>query len=214
MPDDRQNFEAIIIGLKTKADKIRTLFKAGYGRKEIADLMDIRYQHVRNVLVASGLEGVNPIKTPEIDEIAAIVPLQRKDRAPFSWERLLRAGFQFAGEWTMTEGVLALDTKISKLPGVYALIMDDEVVYIGVTLNGLQTRMDQYRRGHSRQKTSARVNKLIMEGIGQGRRIKVLVAMPPAFEWNGLPVHGAAGLEIALIDLIRPKWNIRSAGIV
>jgi len=36
---------------RTKADKIRALARAGYSRSEIARFLDIRYQHVRNVLV-------------------------------------------------------------------------------------------------------------------------------------------------------------------
>jgi hypothetical protein len=36
---------------QTKADKIRALARAGYSRAEIARHLDLRYQHVRNVLV-------------------------------------------------------------------------------------------------------------------------------------------------------------------
>src|SRR6266545_5719673 len=38
-------------GLKTKSDKIRALYRAGWSRSKIADALKIRYQHVRNVLV-------------------------------------------------------------------------------------------------------------------------------------------------------------------
>lgn len=41
----------VVKGLKTKSDKIRALAKAGYARADIARFLDIRYQHVRNVLV-------------------------------------------------------------------------------------------------------------------------------------------------------------------
>jgi hypothetical protein len=40
-----------VSGLTTKSDKIRTLARAGYSRSQIADYLNIRYQHVRNVLV-------------------------------------------------------------------------------------------------------------------------------------------------------------------
>ncbi len=43
--------EQLVAGLKTKADKIRALGRAGYRRQQIADFLGIRYQHVRNVLV-------------------------------------------------------------------------------------------------------------------------------------------------------------------
>lgn len=38
--------------LKTKSDKIRALDRLGAKRSEIATYLNIRYQHVRNVLVA------------------------------------------------------------------------------------------------------------------------------------------------------------------
>ena len=50
----RQPADEVVAGLTTKADKIRALFRAGYSRSEIAGFLDIRYQHVRNVLVQSG----------------------------------------------------------------------------------------------------------------------------------------------------------------
>lgn len=41
----------VVAGLATKADKIRALNRAGYSRSQIAAFLNIRYQHVRNVLV-------------------------------------------------------------------------------------------------------------------------------------------------------------------
>ena len=51
---ERRPMDEVAEGLTTKADKIRALFRAGYSRSEIAGFLDIRYQHVRNVLVRSG----------------------------------------------------------------------------------------------------------------------------------------------------------------
>ena len=48
----------IVAGLKTKSDKIRALTKAGFSRKAIAGYLGIRYQHVRNVQVDAGLDGL------------------------------------------------------------------------------------------------------------------------------------------------------------
>jgi hypothetical protein len=42
--------------------------------------------------------------------------------------------------------------------------------------------------------------------------VKVLVATPEPQEWQELPVNTAAGLEVGLIQMIRPAWNIRGAG--
>lgn len=41
----------------TKAEKIRTLARAGYLRADIARLLGVRYQHVRRVLLGAGITG-------------------------------------------------------------------------------------------------------------------------------------------------------------
>lgn len=79
--------------------------------------------------------------------------------------------------------------------------------YVGVTLRSLQGRMGQYRRGYPRQRTSFRINGLIRATLQAGKSLKIVVATPKNSEWNGLPVNTAAGLEVALIQAIRPEWN-------
>lgn len=49
--DARPAMDEIVAGLPTKSAKIRALDTAGYSRSEIAKYLEIRYQHVRNVLV-------------------------------------------------------------------------------------------------------------------------------------------------------------------
>lgn len=105
-------------------------------------------------------------------------------------------------------GELKLEAKPPTEPGVYAFVVDDVVVHIGVTNNGLKTRLDQYRVGHKGQRTNARVKQLITETLSRGQRVAVLVAIPASSEWNGLPVNTAAGLEAGLIQMSRPVWNI------
>lgn len=41
----------VATGLPTKSAKIRALYQSGYPRADIARFLDIRYQHVRNVLL-------------------------------------------------------------------------------------------------------------------------------------------------------------------
>ena len=48
---DHSDMAAIAHELPTKAAKIRALDAAGYARADIARFLDIRYQHVRNVLI-------------------------------------------------------------------------------------------------------------------------------------------------------------------
>lgn len=48
--DDRALMERITAGLPTKSARIRALAAANYSRSEIAKFLEIRYQHVWNVL--------------------------------------------------------------------------------------------------------------------------------------------------------------------
>ena len=55
--NQRRSPAEIVQGLQTTADKIRALANAGYDRTEISKILGIRYQHVRNVMLRSGLTG-------------------------------------------------------------------------------------------------------------------------------------------------------------
>jgi hypothetical protein len=122
---------------------------------------------------------------------------------------LLNAGFHPLGEWRLAAGKIELDSRAPSGSGVYAFVVEEAVVYVGVTQNGLQNRMDQYRLGHSGQRTNARVNGLIRQALEAGQRVTAMIAIPPALEWNGLPIDGSAGLEVGLIEMIQPVWNMR-----
>jgi hypothetical protein len=210
---DRKSFEEVTLGLETKSDRIRALALAGYMRTEISSLLDIRYQHVRNVLVDAGItEGFKPREEVRLEREPVVVEVGEDDSpegsADTSWEVLLRARFRFLGEWKGENDDFQIDAKAPVDAGVYSFVVDDVVMYVGLTQRGLRTRLDGYRRGYERQKTNARVKALILEALGSGKRVKVLVAVPEAGEWNGLPVNTAAGLEAGLISMIQPAWNI------
>lgn len=204
--------DKVIQGLESTADKIRALSSAKYDRVEISKLLGIRYQHVRNVLVRSGIGG-GLRREVEVEREAVTVDATPPAREDTSWEVLTDAGFEFLGEWTCDpESLLHLDAKAPVAPGVYAFVVDDVIVYVGLTLSGLKTRLDQYRRGNKGQKTSARINSRISRTLQSGKQVKVLVATPEPSEWQDLPVNTAAGLEAGLIEMIRPSWNIKGAG--
>ena len=134
-------------------------------------------------------------------------PAPREDTASTV---LTEAGFEFIGEWTQDpESLLRLDAKAPSLPGVYAFIVDDIVVYVGLTLSGLKTRFDQYRRGHKGQRTSSRINGTYLpRRCRAGKKVKVLVATPEPSRVAGTTgEYTAAGLEVGLIEMIRPSWN-------
>lgn len=205
-------FDEVVEELERTSDKIRALARAGYARTEIAELLKIRYQHVRNVLVDAGISNGLQRRVAAERQPILVEPPEEKELEETSWEVLLKAGFQFAGHWTrLPDGAITIKGEIPTHPGVYALVLDNIVVYVGLTLNGLATRMNQYRRGNKGQRTSARVNGLISAALAEGREIKILVATPEPLQWNGLPVNASAGLEAGLIELISPLWNIQGA---
>jgi hypothetical protein len=204
----RRPAEEITQGLETTSAKIRALAQAGYDRTEIHKQLGIRYQHVRKVLLDAGIEGglrrqANMVREPVAIDVEATL------RRPTPMDVLTSAGFRLIGDWVRdSEGALRLQAKAPAAPGVYAFVVDDSVVYVGLTLNGLKVRFDQYRAGHKGQKTSARINGLIAKALATGKQVRVLVATPDDSRWNDLPVNTAAGLEAGLIKMIGPVWNI------
>jgi len=205
---NRTPVKDIIARLDTKSDKIRALAKAGYLRTEIAQLLGIRYQHVRKVLVDADIKGGLQHRV-EVDRAPVIIETVENPKPVLS-EFLIAAGFKALGEWKkLSDAEFELDARAPKYPGVYAFTLDNVIVYVGLTQTGLKTRLDHYRRGHIRQKTSARVKGLIVSELNQGKSVKVLIAVPPPLKWNELPVNTAAGLETGLIQLIQPRWNIQ-----
>lgn len=208
----RPPLEDVIRGLKTTSAKIRALAEAGYDRTEISQQLGIKYQHVRKVLLDAGImDGLR--RKVQAEREPVLVDAAPAIREAPSSDILLRAGFQPVGEWTEDPAsAIKLDATAPEKPGIYAFVVDNLIVYIGLTNNNLRTRFEQYRRGHEGQRTNARVKKLIVQTLSKGQRVKILVATPEPLEWRGLPVIVAAGLEAGLIQMLRPAWNI--AGVV
>ncbi len=200
----------VITRQATTAAKIRALAEAGYDRIEISRLLGIRYQHVRTTFLRAGMTGglrrqVEASREPVTIDVAA-------PRKTTSWKTLRRAGFQSLGEWAPApDGAIHLRGTAPAEPGVYAFVLDEVVVYVGLTNNGLKARLNDYRRGHAGQRTSARVKGLIAHALASGQKVKILAATPSDQDWHGLPVNTAAGLEAGLIQTIRPAWNIVGA---
>lgn len=84
-------------------------------------------------------------------------------------------------------------------------------MYVGVATMGLAKRIYFYAKPGVSQRTSIRLNEIIRSELGSGAQIEVLIAQPEDLEWNGLPVHSAAGLELGLIKAYALPWNMRSA---
>ena len=105
-----------------------------------------------------------------------------------------------------------LDQPLPKGVGVYAFVKDGFALYVGVVTMGLAKRLYFYGKPGVSQRTSLRLNGIIKNELLTTPAIDIYIAEPPDLEWNGLPVHGSAGLELGLIKKFSLPWNMRSAG--
>lgn len=174
----------------------------GRSRTEIAKSLNVRYQHVQKVLVDSGLHIP---KSREANLRTVLV----KPELPEAL--LVNAGFQRVGAWRISGNELVLPDGVPGHEGVYAFSVEGKVHYVGVAKMGLRKRIYYYAKPGPRQKTSQRLNGLIKQLLQVGKSVEVIVALPSDFEWQGLPVHGPAGLEIGLIKRFALPWNVQGA---
>lgn len=205
----KRAMSVVVQNLGTTSDKIRSLLREGYLRTEVAAFLDIRYQHVRKVAVDAGIEDGLQRGIVVVSKSKPI-PKVREDVAI---DVLVDAGFTRLGTW-IADGVggIALEVPAPRDPGVYVFVVGGVVKYVGVSRAGIASRMANYRAGQKGQRTSARVNEIIAEHLTGGSIVEIYIAMPPALEWNGLPVVTAAGLEAGLIKMIQPPWNKMGIG--
>jgi hypothetical protein len=189
----------------SKSEKIRELAKSGMTTAEIARALGIRYQHAYGVLQGSNLGQKGRDGRPS-NAITA-----KPDKAPLDVEILVAGGFEHVGSWILSpDQRLVIDRDLPKAVGVYAA-KDHVVLYVGVATMGLAKRLYFYGRPGVSQRTSLRINATIISELAAHPRIDVYAAFPRDMEWNGLPVHGSAGLELGLIKKYALPWNMRSA---
>ena len=86
--NSRLSMSELTKSLRTKSDKIRTLSAAGYTRSDIAKFLGIRYQHVRNVLVAEEQKKQNSNETTANEEWVQVGP-DGRTVIPIQYRRLL-----------------------------------------------------------------------------------------------------------------------------
>jgi hypothetical protein len=151
---------------------------------------------------------------PRLGKAVATLPASSIGSKPtLSVGELVRAGFELAGRWLLSDaGHLTIDRPLPKAVGVYAFAKDGVVLYVGVATMGLAKRLYFYGKPGVTQRTSQRLNGIIRNELLTVPFIEIYTAMPDDLEWNGLPVHGSAGLELGLIKKFALPWNMRSAG--
>ncbi len=189
------------------SDDIRSLAGEGLSVSEIARRLGIRYQHAYGVLKAAA-------KLPEsTSRIAKTTDTpSRAAKPPLSTRELMQGGFELSGRWVLSDtGDIKIDCRPPASPGVYAFAKNGTVLYVGVATIGLAKRLYFYSKPGPTQPTNQRLNEIIKRELLSSTSIDVYTAVPPDLEWNGLPVHGSAGLELGLIRKYALPWNKRSA---
>ncbi len=193
------------------SEKIRALARDGLPVAEIARQLEIRYQRAYNVLSADGTLAAALKPSSARPEQSSVAPVQKK--SALTMDTLIAGGFTLASRWILSsEGNLVLDHPLPKVVGVYAFAKEGVALYVGVATMGLAKRLYFYGKPGVTQRTSQRINAIIKNELLTRPAIDIYVAIPPDLEWNGLPVHGSAGLELGLIKKYALPWNMRSAG--
>lgn len=194
------------------SDEIRSLAREGLSVSEIARKLDIRYQHAYGVLKADGA-------LPKSRSYNRTMSNNSSQRAPatqkpsLSVQELIKGGFELSGRWVLSAAKkLTLDGSLPNDPGVYAFAKDGIVLYVGVATMGLAKRLYFYGMPGPSQRTNQRLNGQMKRELLNAPYLEIYTAVPPDLEWNGLPVHGSAGLELGLIKKYALPWNMRSAG--
>ncbi|MER8460435.1 GIY-YIG nuclease family protein [Mesorhizobium sp. M0700] len=189
------------------SDDIRTLAESGMATADIARKLGIRYQHAYKVLRDAGVARVAS---------ASFLPAAPKppaNKPQLLVAELVAAGFKHVASWILSpDERLVTDRALPKEVGVYAFAKENVVLYVGVATMGLAKRLYFYGRPGVSQRTSLRINAAMISELAAHPKIDVYAAFPADMQWNGLPVHGSAGLELGLIKQYALPWNMRSAG--
>lgn len=182
---------------RSKTDLIKELSLRGLRTAEIARRLGIRYSFAYNVLRNADLlpPRGSAKKVPDLK-----LPLERA--------QLLSGGFELSSAWlTGTDGDLTLAAPLPKHPGVYAFVLDDQAVYVGVALQTLAVRMRTYLRGHSSQPTNVFMRERLLEVLRIRQSVDIYTVCPPDQTWNEWPLSVSAGLEVGLIKRFYLPWN-------
>lgn len=104
-----------------------------------------------------------------------------------------------------------LKTERSELFGVYAIVKENQVVYIGKCTGRTSTLVKRFDNGYGiisprncyqgGQSTNCHINHLILETVKAGVKLSL-------FFYEPKPEEKASNVESKLIGEIKPKWNI------
>jgi hypothetical protein len=126
-------------------------------------------------------------------------------------DQLRAMGFARVGCWTKSDN--SVTCELSKPDGdarnvLYAFAVDDELMYVGKTVQPLRTPMVGYKHPGSTQSTNIRNNRKIRECLADHRAVEIFVLRDNGLlTYGGFHVNLAAGLEDSLVRKLMPPWN-------
>ena len=125
-------------------------------------------------------------------------------------QRLLDIGFTKSGHWARTESGIERRIKqnADAINILYCFISDNEMLYVGKTVQQLKKRMYGYQKPSNSQATNIRVNDLIIKRLDSGCPVDIY-ALPDhgLLHFGAFHLNLAAGLEDSIIATINPPWN-------
>lgn len=123
---------------------------------------------------------------------------------------LKQIGFVQAGECQVDHETISVVCTVheSATNVLYGFVVDDEVVYVGKTVQPLCKRMQQYRTPSQTQRTNWRNRIAIMAALKAGSRVTIWV-LPDSglIRYGPFHLNLAAGLEDSIIRDLKPIWN-------
>ena len=125
-------------------------------------------------------------------------------------DRLLNIGFELVGQWHIDGDRLRaqLDRHAMHEHVIYAFVIDQEVKYVGKTLQCLHKRFSGYRNPADDQSTNIANNRRIREQLAAAKPVEIY-ALPDRslLRVGEFHLNLAAGLEDDIIRVLRPEWN-------
>jgi hypothetical protein len=166
-------------------------------------------ENYRHLLTAS--QGAEPRKTTTHSE-----KKETKGAASLTLSQCEKLGFERSGNFKQIGG--SVDYTIqqhSSENGCYLFVLDDRILYVGLTRNTLRNRIYQYCNPGPSQQTNIRVNELLKTELRDQPGIDIYYNPEEKIKRLVLNVEGygvSVGMDVSLMErlmikVIDPPWN-------
>jgi len=126
--------------------------------------------------------------------------------------RLINIGFEEKGHWILDKTakfkLTISDNDLNCKKVLYAFIIDNEIMYIGKTIQTIRKRFYGYINPGNTQVTNIRINEKILNELKNKKQIKIYIFQSKSKEYETFNLNLSAGLEDDIILQTNPIWNI------